>query len=841
MDIFQDGKESRKIVKEDKDKKTQEISKFKANSKNIKNFSLNSEKCNFFELVEQDNLLRLKAFLKRLKYLYKKIDDGSHLLWSHDNSTGVKKLRSEMNNDDIEQKWRNKDTTQTGYGEITAGSMLNLFNLFQNMSALLQQNGFGFSYEKCQSYNMDSNSFFLDIGSGFGKPNFHAAFQVGCTSKGIEVVPARAEFCLDFYYEYFSNTNKGEFFETCDEIFFNQILCSHHKDKQYIQNLLNEEIKFEVSQNTSTLTGEIFNSSVNVTKEKGEIQAFSNSVNVTESSIDCNNLEDLENYFKLLDKNCSKLFFNKEKFMQIINKSCRFKEIFKNDVEQRFKEKKYFDHFHCKEITKYYECFNLPNLNQIISILGKNSLQNVNDIIKNYMNRLFYFNLKIQTSDIVKGEELCEVKRKRNQVSNLLNQLGKQRGSIEKIINSYKSNVEEINFTKEKKEIAEKKNSDITNVKNSYEFLILQNLYMQNYILNMNISEKEFKFCSKMIFKLHYDINSFHDAFFNFSLNKFSKKKKTKKRIYGYFFFNYEQKKLIDKKVGILHDFEYFRESDIINDQIDDTLKWNQAFKIKKLSVEINEITHFVNGSLLKIINSNLFPSNIEQLLLYNIEGYNRETLRNKTFIEVIPYLINPKLLDLVEFCSSIPLMCITSNSYIDFKNLKSIFPQTKTKTKINSNNNKTLLNELCGKEKIIEEEMYQKVLKNCLHTVIANQKKDWYKNISFDSEDATKCSAYFYEEKDHTNGEVLFRHHYTHIYSYNKLMSKECRKKISKILNKTDFKILAWYNNPVQTKNSGLKYCHFVAKFPMQSTSTEKFSVYVYIKDKDLVAQEDK
>ena len=69
--------------------------------------------------------------------------------------------------------------------------------------------------------------------------------------------------------------------------------------------------------------------------------------------------------------------------------------------------------------------------------------------------------------------------------------------------------------------------------------------------------------------------------------------------------------------------------------------------------------------------------------------------------------------------------------------------------------------------------------------------------------------------------------------------MSKECRKKISKVLNKTDFKVLAWYNNPEQTVRSGLKYCHFVCKFPMQSTSTEKFSVYVYIKDKDLVEKD--
>ena len=49
---------------------------------------------------------------------------------------------------------------------------------------------------------MNENSFFLDIGSGFGKPVFHCAYQVGCKSCGVEVVPARVEFCLDFYYEF---------------------------------------------------------------------------------------------------------------------------------------------------------------------------------------------------------------------------------------------------------------------------------------------------------------------------------------------------------------------------------------------------------------------------------------------------------------------------------------------------------------------------------------------------------------------------------------------------------------------------------------------------------------
>lgn len=42
-----------------------------------------------------------------------------------------------------------------------------------------------------EDYNLKENSTFLDIGSGFGKPVFHASLLTYCLSKGIEVVPAR--------------------------------------------------------------------------------------------------------------------------------------------------------------------------------------------------------------------------------------------------------------------------------------------------------------------------------------------------------------------------------------------------------------------------------------------------------------------------------------------------------------------------------------------------------------------------------------------------------------------------------------------------------------------------
>jgi hypothetical protein len=48
-----------------------------------------------------------------------------------------------------------------------------------------------------EEYNLTHTSTFLDIGSGFGKPVFHASMQAYCRSKGVEVVPARVIFSMD--------------------------------------------------------------------------------------------------------------------------------------------------------------------------------------------------------------------------------------------------------------------------------------------------------------------------------------------------------------------------------------------------------------------------------------------------------------------------------------------------------------------------------------------------------------------------------------------------------------------------------------------------------------------
>ena len=61
-----------------------------------------------------------------------------------------------------------------------------------------------------EEYNMslENKSSFLDIGSGFGKPVYHAAMQTACKSFGVEIVPARVAFCLDSKYEFIDEYQK---------------------------------------------------------------------------------------------------------------------------------------------------------------------------------------------------------------------------------------------------------------------------------------------------------------------------------------------------------------------------------------------------------------------------------------------------------------------------------------------------------------------------------------------------------------------------------------------------------------------------------------------------------
>ena len=100
---------------------------------------------------------------------------------------------------------------------------------------------------------------------------------------------------------------------------------------------------------------------------------------------------------------------------------------------------------------------------------------------------------------------------------------------------------------------------------------------------------------------------------------------------------------------------------------------------------------------------------------------------------------------------------------------------------------------------------------------MISKYRHNWYDCVSFE-----KCDAAAPQDKykDSYGNDI------THIYSYNKVMSVEDRRGISKILNRTNFKIMAWYFGPRDSSASGLKRVKLAYQMPMQSTGKEKFMV---------------
>lgn len=87
-------------------------------------------------------------------------------------------------------------------------------SILQNISECFSEEQEKFLVGSKEDYNLTANSTFIDIGAGFGKPVFHASMQTGCHSLGVEIVPARVEYCIDFVYtladKYNSDLEKDE-------------------------------------------------------------------------------------------------------------------------------------------------------------------------------------------------------------------------------------------------------------------------------------------------------------------------------------------------------------------------------------------------------------------------------------------------------------------------------------------------------------------------------------------------------------------------------------------------------------------------------------------------------
>lgn len=554
--------------------------------------------------------------------------------------------------------------------------MTSLYNLFQNISKLIVAESLSnLNFKESllyppSDYNMNENSLFLDIGSGFGKPVFHSALQVGCESKGIEVVPARVEFCIDFFYEFLNEKN-----------FFGD---------------------FKFNPNNANYLG--------------------NSKNT-----DNNDLTDQNN----LNTNIDELI----------------------DIPR----------------------INMKIPNELNNYVDTNCIKNNEDNISLMSNIDNNKEPKITNSDSISLESNVNINFER--IINLNELNGNHYTDI--IKDNSKSNLFlELRF-----------NQDVI-----YDDSFIQILHENNKIYKSILIEDIF--------------NSTSD---DFDLNKFP------------------------------------------------ILNYGKFFKLENISVAITAIDDYIYSNLEKIIMNTIFVDYEEREIVKNLAL--GEIHHFRKFSEIAEKIENIHVLDFILFINSIfngkksqsdlkkfvqntKNKCDTILKYTGNQKTLTLF--SKTGNKMNSrpfHKKKDLYDEL--KEQLMEKEKLFKenttnnldnndassecvedtnLLKQVLVDIKLNSYKDnWYKLTSFAALDATKVNNYSNDKKKH----------YTHIYAYNKLMSKECRSKIAKILNKTKFKVLAWYSNPKQTKKAGLKNFTFLSKFPMQSTSTEKFHVYVYIKTK--------
>jgi hypothetical protein len=533
--------------------------------------------------------------------------------------------------------------------------MTSLFNLFQSISSFLlvkiknEPKLEEYLFSRLEDYDMTTHSSFLDIGSGFGKPVFHSAFQVGCTSKGVEVVPARVEFCIDFFYEFLHEKN-----------IFKDIEKKLQFDKK-----VNEK---------SVLTKKTNEKSVITKRTRGRIKKSSN--NIKDSTINFGNLVTSSNSFtKIFERLTKKFKLNKldgSYYTDYLNK----KEKSKNEFS--FKNEIAFD----------------------------------------------------PTFDLL----------------------------ITKLINS--------NYNK-----------------------------------------------SLLIRKTDYV------SIYDFKTGSYYMKEATSKR-------------------NLLNHHFYFPDQSFEEDNAKDLLKFGNLFVLDEINYFYNQTDESlytnISNSMLNIIynesyDKNIFDENI--MSCSSLSGTFKIT-------DLIDKIENVQILDFLLLFFTIYM---NKKSYLDPEFITRYYRKEKLENlndfeKIHRNEQdfyESLKNDLKEKERQYQDqsddiELRDEVqaLKESLCYLNFNPfNESWYNLTSFEQKDATLDKFYCVSSHDKT--------HFTHIYSYNKLMNKECRSKIAKILNRTNFKVLAWYSNPIQTKNAGLKNFYFLCKFPMQSTSTEKFHVYVYLKTK--------
>lgn len=337
----------------------------------------------------------------------------------------------------------------------------------------------------------------------------------------------------------------------------------------------------------------------------------------------------------------------------------------------------------------------------------------------------------------------------------------------------------------------------------------------------------------------------------NLSFSIFPEIKVNKELVFEDIFISYVKNlERVNKSILIEDNTPIYDTDNFFNSYIP-VLQFGKFFILEELTVLIEAIDDHLHSNLVNTLLDCFYTDYIDREIFINLNFKNNEKLRK--IYNIVEKIENNKILELINFVITI---FKSKNSYLDFNFIHKVRKEdswSKTEDILNSKaSSKTfdfyeqLKEELKNKEKLIKDQLDDdgdgtaatpedeiRTLKEVLVDLkfCSMDENSWATKVVFEAADATIPKYYSTGDSFKNNGSP--DKHYTHIYSYNKLMNKECRSKIAKILNKTNYKVLAWYSNPKQTKKAGLKDFTFLCKFPMQSTSTEKFHVYVYIKSK--------
>lgn len=158
--------------------------------------------------------------------------------------------------------------------------------------------------------------------------------------------------------------------------------------------------------------------------------------------------------------------------------------------------------------------------------------------------------------------------------------------------------------------------------------------------------------------------------------------------------------------------------------------------------------------------------------------------------------------------------ICVANNFLANYS--KKYFTEDNIGLVLNNNENnveKVKLDPL-----LVNNKKFVEDLKYCDYNI--NQNK-----VRFECVDA--CELYKYFDKMNNNKD------FTHIYSYNRIFEKSVLRRITKVLNNTDFKVLVWSIDPKSSfDHLELQNCEFIGKTLMKSSSgNQNFVLYIYVK----------